>query len=126
MTAKELIEKLSKVAPDAEIIGGLWNGRVDTYTVLDELHVMPFDDIIPDFYGTSGPFDDKLLKISSKDVVYLGSFFERLDKRVKEDRRIIWRIDRILRMHRSWEWKNGRIRQVLQVFKDNAWHQVDK
>lgn len=38
MTAKELIEKLSEVAPDTEIIGGMWNGRVDTYTVMDELH----------------------------------------------------------------------------------------
>ena len=37
MTAKELIEKLSKVTPDTEIIGGMFNGRVETYTLLDEL-----------------------------------------------------------------------------------------
>ena len=49
MTAKELIEKLSEVVPETEIIGGMWNGRVDTYTVMDELHVISFDDIIPDF-----------------------------------------------------------------------------
>jgi hypothetical protein len=36
MTAKELIEQLSKVAPDTEIVGGMYNGRVETYTVLDE------------------------------------------------------------------------------------------
>ena len=41
MTAKELIEKLSEVEPETEIVGGLWNGREDTYTVLDELHVFP-------------------------------------------------------------------------------------
>ena len=33
MTAKELIEQLSKVAPDTEIVGGMFNGRVETYTV---------------------------------------------------------------------------------------------
>ena len=77
MTANELIEQLSKVAPETEIIGGMWNGKVDTYTVIDELHVIPFDDILSDFYGTPGAFDDKLLKIRSKEVVYLGSMFER-------------------------------------------------
>lgn len=77
MTAKELIEQLSKVAPETEIIGGMWNGKVDTYTVIDELHVIPYDDILSDFYGTPGAFDDKLLKIRSKEVVYLGSIFER-------------------------------------------------
>lgn len=76
MTAKELIEQLSKVAPETEIIGGMWNGKVDTYTVIDELHVIPYDDILSDFYGTPGAFDDKLLKIRSKEVVYLGSLFE--------------------------------------------------
>lgn len=108
MTAKELIEKLSEVAPDTEIIGGMWNGRVDTYTVIDELHVILFDDIIPDFYGTPGAFDDKLLGILSKDVVYVGSLFEGLDKRVIADRRLSWRMQRILRMHRSREWKRSR------------------
>ena len=86
MTAKELIEQLSKVAPDTEIVGGMWNGRVNTYTVLDELHVFGFDDIYNDFFGTSGAFDNKLMTIRSKDVVYLGSMFESLDERVMEDR----------------------------------------
>lgn len=39
MTAKDLIAKLSQVDPDTEVIGGTWNGRTNTYTVLDELHV---------------------------------------------------------------------------------------
>ena len=39
MTAKELIEQLQKVAPDTEIIGGTWNGHVDTYTVIDRARV---------------------------------------------------------------------------------------
>ncbi len=111
MTAKELIEKLSKVSPDTEIVGGMFNGRVNTYTVLDDLHVFSFDDIFADFYGTPGAFDDKLLNIRSKNVVYLGpsegietrgmlnirsknvvylgSTFDSLDKQVQEDRRVI-------------------------------------
>ena len=43
MTSKELIEKLSLVSPDTEIVGGIWNGKVDTYMVLDEFHVFQYD-----------------------------------------------------------------------------------
>lgn len=116
MTAKELIAKLSEVASDTEIVGGMWNGWVDTYTVMDELHVIPFDDIFSDFYGTPGAFDYKLLKIRSKDVVYIGSLFEGLDKRVIADRRVTWRMQRILSMHRSKEWKKEQIYRLLQEF----------
>ena len=116
MTAKELIEKLSEVAPDTEIIGGTWNGRVNTYTVLDEFHNFLYDQIYADFYGTPGAFDDKLMKIRSKNVVYIGSYFDGLNKRVQEDRNVIFRIERILRMHRSKEWKKKRIYQILQEF----------
>ena len=123
MTSKELIEKLSEVAPNTEIVGGMWNGRVDTYTVMDELHVIPFDDIIPDFYGTPGAFDDKLMKIRSKDVVYIGSMFECQDKRVIDDRRVTWRMLRILCMHRSKEWKKERIYQMLKEFERNKFNQ---
>ena len=117
MTAKELIEKLSEVAPETEIVGGMWNGRVDTYTVLDELHVFHFDQIYADFYGTPGAFDGKLLKIRSKGVVYIGSIFASLDKRVVADRRVIWRMQRILRMHRSREWKKEQIYKILTEFQ---------
>lgn len=116
MTAKELIEQLSKVAPETEIIGGMWNGKVDTYTVIDELHVIPYDDILSDFYGTPGAFDDKLLKIRSKDVLYLGSMFETLDKRVRDDRRVMYRLTQILHMHRSKEWKKERLYRILTEF----------
>ena len=118
MTAKELIDKLSKVAPDTEIIGGVWNGRVDTYTVLDDLQVHNFDQIYADFYGTPGAFDKKLLQIRSKEVVYLGSLFESLDKQVVEDRRVVIRMERILRMHRSKEWKKEQICKIFMEFVD--------
>ena len=116
MTAKELIEILSEIAPDTEIIGGMCNGRVDTCTVLDELHVIPFDDVIPDFYGTPGAFDDKLLQIRSKDVVYIGSMFENLDKRMQADRHFIWRARKVLRQHRSMEWKKEQLFKLMAEF----------
>ena len=33
MNAIGLINKLSQVPPDTEVVGGVWNGKVDTYTV---------------------------------------------------------------------------------------------
>lgn len=118
MTVKELIDKLSPLDPYTEIVGGVWNGRVDTYTVFDEVHVYPYDQISADFYGTPGAFDEKLLRIHSKDVVYLGSLFDSLNEQVTEDRRVIWRMERILRMHRSKEWKKEKVYQLLQDFAD--------
>lgn len=116
MTAKDLIEQLSKVDPEAEIVGGLFNGRTETYTVLDELYVFRYDEIYNDFFGTPGAFDNKLLTIKSKDVVYLGSLFESMDKRVMEDRGYIHQMRRILRQHRSREWKKERIYRLLEEF----------
>ena len=75
MTAKELIEQLSKVAPDTEIVGGMWNGRVNTYTVLDELHLFGYDQIYADFYETPGAFDDKLM--TAFDAKEAGCYYRR-------------------------------------------------
>ena len=119
MTAKELIEQLSNVAPDTEIVGGMWNGRTNTYTVLDELHVFEYDEIYNDFYGTPGAFDDKLMTIKSKDVVYLGSQFDSLNKRVMQDRGIIWHMRKVLRQHSSKEWKKERIYKLLFEFDES-------
>jgi hypothetical protein len=116
MTAKELIEQLSKVAPDTEIVGGMFNGRVNTYTMLDKMSVYAFDDIFNDFYGTPGAFDDRLLKIRSKDVVYLSSLFESTDKRVMADRSVIWQLRKVLRQHRSKEWKKEQLYKLLTEF----------
>jgi len=116
MTVQELEQKLSKVSPDTEIVGGMFNGRVNTYTVIDDLRIFSYDDIYTDFYGTPGAFDDKLLNICSKKVVYLGSTFDSLDKQVQEDRRVICQMQRILRMHRSKEWKKEQMYKLLQKF----------
>ena len=120
MTVKELIDKLSSLSPDTEIVGGIWNGRVDTYTVLDEVQVFPYDRISADFYGTPGAFDEKLLHIHSQNVVYLGSLFDSLNDQVSEDRRVIWRMERILRMHRSREWKKEKVLEILTAFADES------
>ena len=124
MTAKELIEKLSKVAPDTEIVGGMFNGRVNTYTMLDKMDVYSFDDILNDFYGTPGAFDDRLLKIRSKDVVYLGSLFESTDKRVFADRSVVWQMRKILRQHRSKEWKKEQLYKLLTEFDGKDYNKV--
>ena len=116
MTAKDLIEQLSKVDPETEIVGGLFNGRTETYTVLDELHVFRYDEIYNDFFGTPGAFDNKLLQIRSKEVVYIGSLFEGQDKLLIADRRVIWKMQRIMNMHRSKEWKKEKIFMLLQEF----------
>ena len=118
MTAKELIEQLSKVAPDTEIIGGMFNGRVETYTVLDELHVFLYDEIYNDFFVTPGVFDDNLLTIKSEKVIYLGSMFEGFDKRVLADRHFIWRLRKVLRRHRSKEWKKEQLYKLLSEFDE--------
>jgi hypothetical protein len=116
MTAKELIEQLSKVEPETEIVGGMFNGRVETYTVLDKLQVFLYDQIYNDFFGTPGAFDDKLMTIKSEKVVYLGSLFEGQDKRVQSDRYFIWRLMKVLRQHRSREWKKEQLYRLLTEF----------
>ena len=117
MTAKDLIEKLSEVAPETEIVGGMWNGKVKTYTLIDELYVIPYDEMYADFYGTPGAFDDKLLMIRSKEVVYLGSMFDTLDKQVQDDRRVMCRMLQILQMHRSQKWKKEQLFMILTEFE---------
>lgn len=118
MTARELIEQLQKVAPDTEIIGGTWNGHVDTYTVMDRARVFLYDQVYADFFGTPGAFDDRLMKIKSKEVVFLDSEFESLDRRIAEDRRVIWRMRRVLDMHRAKEWKKEQIYKILADFEE--------
>ena len=119
MKAKDLIEQFSKVEPDTEIVGGMWNGRVETYKVLDELHVYQYNEIYNDFFGTPGAFDDKLMTIKSKNVVYLGSLFESADRKLLDDRHFIWRLRKVLHQHRSKEWKKEQLYKLLTEFDGN-------
>ena len=54
MKVKELLKALEGVDPEAEVIGGVWNGRVDTYKVMDDTWYTEFDNLWGDFYGTPG------------------------------------------------------------------------
>ena len=36
MKVKDLLKALERGDPEAEVIGGAWNGRVDTYKVMDD------------------------------------------------------------------------------------------
>ena len=38
MKVKELLKALEGVDPEAEVIGGVWNGRVDTYE--DSMYIL--------------------------------------------------------------------------------------
>ena len=116
MTAKDLIEQLSRVAPETEIVGGMFNGRTETYTVLDHAHVFLYDQIYADFFGTPGAFDDRLMDIKSEKVVCLGSLFESADRRVMDDQYFVWKLRKVLKMHRSKEWKKERIYRLLTEF----------
>ena len=116
MTTRELIEKLSQVAPDTEVIGGIWNGKVDTYTVLDIFLKMPYDGVYADFFGTPGAFDLRMMDIKSPEVIYLGSTFEESDPRLIDDRRFLHRLAAIRRQHRSTQWKKDRIYRLMQEF----------
>lgn len=116
MTAKDLIEQLSQVDPKTEIVGGMFNGRTETYTVLDHAHVFLYDQIYTDFFGTPGAFDDRLMDIKSEKVVCLGSLFESADRQVMDDRYFVWRLRKVLRQHRSKEWKKERIYRLLTEF----------
>ena len=84
--------------------------------MLDELHVFFYDDIYNDFFGTPGAFDDKLMTIKSEKVVYLGSFFESTNNRVMEDRHFVWQLRKVLRQHRSKEWKKEQLYKLLTEF----------
>lgn len=53
------------------------------------------------------------MEIRSKKVVYLGSQFEGQDKKVLADRHFIWRLRKILRQHRSREWKKEHLYKLL-------------
>lgn len=115
MKVSELIDKLSQVSPDTEVIGGVWNGKVDTYTVLDIALDMPYDSVFADFFGTPDPIDHRLMNIKSKKVVYLGSTFDH-NLQVIDARRLIWRLAAIQRQHRSTQWKKDRIYELLKEF----------
>ena len=81
MKVKDLLKPLEGVDPETEVIGGAWNGRVDTYKVMDDTWYTEFDNLWSDFYGTPGEMDDRLFHIESENVFYIVSHFTILNKK---------------------------------------------
>ena len=88
MKVKELLKALEGVDPEAEVIGGVWNGRVDTYKVMDDTWYTEFDNLWGDFYGTPGEMDDRLFQIESEKVFYIGSHFTILNRKASADKNL--------------------------------------
>ena len=90
MKVKELLKALEGVDPETEVIGGAWNGRVDTYKVMDDTWYTEFDNLWSDFYGTPGEMDGRLFQIESENVFYIGSHFTILNRKASaEDRKSV-------------------------------------
>lgn len=75
MTVKQLIEELSKLNPEADVILPANNGLVNTYSLCDYKLNTSYEYLSCDFFGTPGKVDDRVFFKDSGDVVYLGSYF---------------------------------------------------
>lgn len=76
--AKGLKEILNHTADEALVLGGVWNGYTNTYTVIDHVCECKFEEIENDFFGTPGKMDKRLFRGENmgKDVILLGSKFD--------------------------------------------------
>ncbi len=61
------------------------------------------------------PFDQRLMDIKSKDVVCPGSTFDH-DIQVIDARRFVWCLAAVQRQHRSLQWREDRIYQLVKEF----------
>ena len=78
MKVKELIEKLQKLNPDAEVLTGAINDeRIHTYGLLDLVYEFPFEQIKTDLMHTCGDIDYRIAenKKSEDIIIYLGTSF---------------------------------------------------
>ena len=120
MKARELVEKLQRMDPEADVITGFWNGHTDTYTMIDDAKEWDYDEIKADFFGTPGAVDLTVFTSKTKKVIFLCTNFPDTSERVFYARRILWRILLLMGRHRSKEWKKERIfREIQQLNDDN-------
>ena len=80
MKNKELQELLRKHNPEAEIIGGTWNGYAETYAIIDSIYPHTWGQIYDDFFGTPGRMDSRLFREDWKDdspILLIDSKFGR-------------------------------------------------
>ena len=116
MKVKELLKALEGVDPEAEVIGGAWNGRVDTYKVMDDTWYTEFDNLWSDFYGTPGEMDDRLFQIESENVFYIGSHFTILNRKASADKHFIWRLCEVAESEGTDEERGLELLRMLNKF----------
>ena len=116
MKVRELLKALEGVDPEAEVIGGVWNGRVDTYKVMDDTWYTEFDNLWGDFYGTPGEMDDRLFQIESENVFYIGSHFTILNRKASADKNFVWRLREVAASEKSDEDKGAELLRMIEEF----------
>lgn len=77
MIVSELISTLQQLDPEAEIITTAFNGQVRTYALVDFVLQLDCEGVYSDLFGTPGPTDDRLLKLTSKHLVSIDTLFQR-------------------------------------------------
>lgn len=119
MKVKELIDTLQKMDPESNVITSFWNGHVDTYTLITQAFELEQNGVESDYFGAPGALDYDVWKSDAETVVFLRSNFVSTDKRVFYARRVLWRIQLILNMHRSREWKKERVYRELKELDED-------
>ena len=89
MKNKELQQQLSQFSPDAEVWMPVFNGYVETYSLVDNMFQVDYLQISNDFFGTPGRMDRRLFENHKRDehdddkIICLRSMFGRiLNKKV--------------------------------------------
>lgn len=115
MKVKDLIDKLTACDPDAEMITGIWNGKVNTYTVLDSVKEFMYEEIEADFFGTPGAMDERLFNSQIEKFVYIGTQFD-YDRQVVKDRHNSATEQHMqMRAARDWSVALERLNEYLRV-----------
>ena len=125
MKVKDLLKALENVDRETEVIGGAWNGRVDTYEVIDHTWYKELGCLKDDFYGTLGKMDNRLFRIESEKVFYIGSCFTIRDRNVSADKNFVWSLREVAASEKSDEEKGAELLHMLKEFAAED-YKVDK
>ena len=80
MKVRELLSLLQQCDLDATVICGVYNGKIDTYGVVDHIWEDFYEHTIyNDLYGTPGKIDERLIDKEfinpNSRIIYIGSEF---------------------------------------------------
>lgn len=118
MKVRELMDHLAEADPEAEVITDVWNGRISTYTVLDNTIRVDYDVLKSDFFGTPGAFDRRLHQVESGKFFLIGSTFTNGNKQAFHDRYFIRKLLYELDMEEPDDVKAVRLLQMLRDFDE--------